>query len=574
MRNLKIFTHSLLLITTPSLLLYSQESFPRTTIPVHRVNLKIDEENNLTNPNHFFSYDEIMDLLDELESGDLEERCSPEDLERMNHFLARLAKKGALPGDSDEFLDLENDIAVLLGQKDEFFQYAFSSGEDGECIFVPAVYNGESEVILCKSWVKKNWKKTKKFVKKHKKEIIIGAAIVVAATVVVVAVVAIPSAGAAAAATGAAGAAASSGSNEKEKSKPASKESSPSSSLPSIDTTPALETTNEAPILRAIIDEHISSFKEFAAEDVIIQSSDVHRDPSFGEKARNLGSILAHETLEGISEIASIIPQLGEELKDLSSRIIPQNMIPPDTNDLMGSPKENYENFIDKGHQIIDQAFSTDQAEQYSAEAKANDPMNDFAIGLLPPPGNFSNGLNISKFREAIEAGKETVVLAEELGFTAREIAQLEKAESLEKTVVTTFETLVNKPAMRTSFESFNRAEIFLKSYVGKYMPEVEARELIHQTGIRTFPRPKGIPENYRVKLSKNGAGIKYIHPENIHTSVRVMPGKPHSPHPSQQRPYVVQMKDGKAFDKFGNPVFHEAPEAHIPFEEFVYRGD
>jgi hypothetical protein len=33
-------------------------------------------------------------------------------------------------------------------------------------------------------------------------------------------------------------------------------------------------------------------------------------------------------------------------------------------------------------------------------------------------------------------------------------------------------------------------------------MPEAQVRELIHQTGIPTFPKPKGISENFRVKIS------------------------------------------------------------------------
>jgi hypothetical protein len=51
------------------------------------------------------------------------------------------------------------------------------------------------------------------------------------------------------------------------------------------------------------------------------------------------------------------------------------------------------------------------------------------------------------------------------------------------------------------------------------------------------------------------------------------MPGKPHSSFPHQKKPYVVQMKEGKAFDKFGNTVAKTAPEAHIPLDEFIYRN-
>jgi len=66
---------------------------------------------------------------------------------------------------------------------------------------------------------------------------------------------------------------------------------------------------------------------------------------------------------------------------------------------------------------------------------------------------------------------------------------------------------------------------------------------------------------------------MKYIHPTDEGTYVRVMPGKPHSPNPYQQKPYVVQMTEGKVFDKFGNKIAKNAPEGHIPLDEFIYRN-
>jgi hypothetical protein len=105
-------------------------------------------------------------------------------------------------------------------------------------------------------------------------------------------------------------------------------------------------------------------------------------------------------------------------------------------------------------------------------------------------------------------------------------------------------------------------------------MPEAQCRELIHKTGIPTFSRSSSIPKNFRVKVSDKGAGMIYFHPEHTHTSIRVMPGKPHSPWPHQQKPYVVQTKNGKILDKSGNIVARDAPEAHIPIEEFVFVGE
>lgn len=50
------------------------------------------------------------------------------------------------------------------------------------------------------------------------------------------------------------------------------------------------------------------------------------------------------------------------------------------------------------------------------------------------------------------------------------------------------------------------------------------------------------------------------------------MPGKPHSPFPYQQKPYVSHLKNGNFLDKNGNVVSRKDPAAHIPVEEFVYR--
>lgn len=182
-----------------------------------------------------------------------------------------------------------------------------------------------------------------------------------------------------------------------------------------------------------------------------------------------------------------------------------------------------------------------------------------------------ASGIGIpAKVGEIVEMGKKTAAFGEELGFTAQEIGQLQKAGKLESTVNNACEHLT-KP-MKESFELYQRAQNFLEQYKG-FIPESQARELIHQAGVRTFPRPQGIPDNFRVQISEKGAGMIYIHPKHTHTSIRIMPGKPHSPFPYQQRPYVIHMKDGKALDKFGNKLNNkEVPEAHIPYEEFVYR--
>jgi hypothetical protein len=125
---------------------------------------------------------------------------------------------------------------------------------------------------------------------------------------------------------------------------------------------------------------------------------------------------------------------------------------------------------------------------------------------------------------------------------------------------------------MQESFALHQRAQKALKPFIKKPMPEFKVRELIHETGIPTFPRPVGIPEDFLVMISDKGAGMEYVHPTNSHFRVRVMPGKPHSSNPSQQNPYVVQQTDKGTLDITGNYGSSAAPEAHIPIEKFTYK--
>lgn len=553
MNKCKIAIHALLLATTPTFLAYPENTSPQIRARIELVSSrKLHKNFRKKKRYHLLTYDQILKLIDEVESGKAEKKYRNKDIKRINRFLGYLAAEG-MQANPENALALEAHINDLLC--DDEYEFAFDLGNEDEYLIIPAIAHGDAQPLLCKNWFSKKWKKTKKFVKKHRKEILIGAAVVVAVAAIVVVVAATPAA-AAGVAAGAAGAA-SAGKSDKEE----AEEPNPQK--------PLFEALHEAPVLEGTINEHVASFKEFTAEDVIIQSIDA-QDPSWADTTRELGSLLAHETLEGISEMTSILPGLEEDIKEFGSKIFPGQA--PSDNPFMKSPQETYDRLVEMGHEMIDRTFATNQSIQYTEEAKANDPLNDFTTGYIPPPGSFSKGLSTSKFREVIEAGKETAVLAEELGFSAKEIAQLEQAGALEKTVTRAYKELVNNPAMFESKQRFKQATDFLKEYKGKYMPEIRVRELIHEAGVKTFPRPKGIPDNYRVKLSNKGAGIKYVHPIDEGTYVRVMPGQPYSQKPGQQRPYVNHRIHGKSIDKFGNFVSNKSKKAHIPVEEFIYR--
>lgn len=83
----------------------------------------------------------------------------------------------------------------------------------------------------------------------------------------------------------------------------------------------------------------------------------------------------------------------------------------------------------------------------------------------------------------------------------------------------------------------------------------------------------KDVPSHWRIVPSKKGGGVRYIDPSptNKGNSVRIMPGNPNSPHPNSQVPYARWTKNGQYLDKHGNVVSKNAPEGHIPLDEFVF---
>jgi hypothetical protein len=113
MRKFHVLVHSLLLVTSPSLLAYPQ---CEQTILQQVYQDKPFDEFNLT-------YDEILKLLQDIENERLED-LSEEKVDRITQFIAFLAQKGMLPEDNAANIELENDIAALFENKSDFFDYA------------------------------------------------------------------------------------------------------------------------------------------------------------------------------------------------------------------------------------------------------------------------------------------------------------------------------------------------------------------------------------------------------------------------------------------------------------------
>lgn len=346
MHKLNIFATSVLLATTPSMLAYPHDPLPRATFQVQ----KVYSEKNRAESDYIWSYDNILQLLDEIESGELEKKCSLEELARVKHFLVFLAKEGALDDNSEESLSLEDDIENLLNGEDPLYEdiITFVHPDEYHYMIVPAVLNGHGEVTLCKSWVRKQWKHVRKFAKKHKKALIIGTVVVVAATVVVVAVAVASSAAAGAAVASAAGAAGAVTASNNKSDKKDQKENV------SADAFTTLATTNEAPTLKSTIDSQISYFKENIVEHQFFQStnqSGSQQELSWQENGRALGSLFAHDSFNYLQNQIPYHSGLAQEIQDINSKYI------------FSVPGGN--NGYSMGHPEIDRKFSTDLTHLY-----------------------------------------------------------------------------------------------------------------------------------------------------------------------------------------------------------------
>ena len=381
----------LLIFMIPSFLLYTTPIPPNTPAPPPAdLHIPIDpyDESNLT-------FDQLLTLIETAENPDAISHLSPASLEKLSNLMTTLAKEGILPGQEDLKDEIDADIEDLQAI-DQHFAFMTKHPLDSKQYTID--YSQDYKLIRC-GWFSKKWKNTCKFARKHKTAIIIGAA----AVVVVVAVVAtVGAAGGAAAATAAAAASQAPETSDV----PAPQTATASADVEKItaDYKQQLAKTNEPPFVKGAIDKNISSFKEVMAEDIATQrlaESNTWDDMSLVEKAREVGAHFAHKTFDEVSDLAKAIPQLCQEARDLGEKILPENLQLSSIENA-ASPARNYESLIARGHQAIDNVFSTDQAGRFTPEAKANDPMNNFAIGMIPLPGSFNKIFSNTKpFREA-----------------------------------------------------------------------------------------------------------------------------------------------------------------------------
>ena len=353
---------------------------PPPNIPMHIVN-NVGSPNFCIQDGQAVSYEEILALLTEIEENDLESRCTPDELFKINCFVAHLARKGFLPGEEGTEAELEYDIQILLDPHSSRhnglnFMHRTENGYALNAYFPSMAHAGAH-----KNWFSKQWDNTKKFVKQHKTAIIVGAILVVTFTVVVAVYVA----GSSVAAGAVAGISA------------LNDEFSPDSNEPSQGYTPEHSIDNQSlgisyfdeeyspASLQDVIDEHVLSFKEMVVEDNLLPTHIEQKfsDRSLLEKTKELGAFLAHETLEGISQVVGFVPQVLNDLgKQLGFSDAPHGFLSNGNN-----PLENYQNLVASAHKKLDQICSTKLANKYISRLDGNGSSPNFTLGTLPPPG-------------------------------------------------------------------------------------------------------------------------------------------------------------------------------------------
>ena len=327
----------------------------------------------------------------------------------------------------------------------------------------------------------------------------------------------------------------------------------------------------KAPAITTLANEYKTVAENFFPKE-IAQEIITTKPESLSDKAREHCAYFVHTIADEIAEYMTIFPQIIDEAKKIAPYT--GGALSNINWDACGKCTDSYETTRKKLHAGIDKTFKTNYAKNFTEKS---DQENLFprTIAELPPPGQIGSlaRTSLNTLKKIITAGKNTKEVAKYLGLTSKEITALRRSHQLKPHLTQTIDHIYKDRKHIESLNRFQRAKPIYRQYSKKPYPEPFIRNTIEKLGIRTYPRPKGIPDNYITKFSEKVGGIIYVDPLNSHNAVRVMPGQIHSPNKYQQRPYVKQVKNGHYININGKTVLESSAEAHIPLEKFKYRG-
>ena len=437
---------SALLVSTPTLIAYPTQEFPRFVVQqVDHQPIQIPDLRTL-------SYDEVVDLLSKIESDSFDERYSEDELDQINQFVSLLAMEGAT---DDEKPEMEHAVASLFRKDD--IQYAVFNPSVGYTV-KPAIYiEGTQDFVLCKSWFKKQWDQTRSFVKKHKKAIIIGAIVVVAVAVVVVAAVAISSSAASAAAAAAGGAVA--GAEDST----GSPTGSPSSTNERKGHSEPKDTSSND-TLASSLQTQVSEFKETIAQEQFAAVSESN-GISMEENGRIIGSLFTHKAVDNLTNSFAQNPTFATELKDFgfNSQYPTLGWLQtyPDSSTIMLHPS-------------TDLAFSTDYTTSYTGNfgdlnAMSYEVRGDLALNsqcYLQAVQDFGNAISLDPNNPTLYL--ERGIANFELGNYEQSIADYNQfiEKKSEPFSVTDFSLGFAKGVPKGAYESGKGALLFFSEFV------------------------------------------------------------------------------------------------------------
>jgi len=280
----------------------------------------------------------------------------------------------------------DQEIETLLNQlATEEEALAFSFGEEFEFSMDRAVCYSQSEFLLCKSWLKRKWGHFSHWCDKHKKELIAGTAVV---AIVGITIATGGVGGSAAAAVGGALVGAVSEDTPTHINKPgevffvdelpqALTPSPPqlSGMPPTFATVPQSFYSEEA---SSKVVQETETAKEIFASSSLEEPLNASEETFWNqvkEETKETASHIAHEIFESAA-------QVGEYYHQLNPSSGPDDL-------------QAYRESVETTHQVIDQVFHTDQAENYAQESKEavaqfKDASNlsEMQTGTPPPPGS------------------------------------------------------------------------------------------------------------------------------------------------------------------------------------------
>lgn len=344
----------------------------------------IDTVNTYINcdANNFYksllTFDDYLEFIDEMEYGDLD-KYTPLQQQQMLHLLLLIARNGLLQNQKNEKILLEDDIQELLSN---FNPYEMINDE-----FQTSINFYDQQMGIGK-WAAKKWKHIRHFCRDHKKGLLIGSAVIVA----VVGVAYLAAAAEATEAASALGAAGASKLGDQSDSKTKKDQSGKNSNHQN-----TKQNTSIKDEISSEIASNLEEIRNINDEILLCDANDENSFLRLQERLRVAASKVTHDTLNNISDLAIVVPGLMDELSNIKNEFLPESLTalipshPEQDNENFNSYLEKYEDNVSNLHDVIDNIFSTDLANNYTPESKAFQNEN-LTRAILPPPGAFISG--------------------------------------------------------------------------------------------------------------------------------------------------------------------------------------